>query len=150
MFCDADKQGLLLFCLKKGRLEIFMNTRKIISYIVLCVVFALLGFYGGVLLGHLKQEKNAPVPVADDTAVGIYQSGIYENESTGEDTTYYLLQNEDNTLKMYEITGDNKSLIKSIALNFSFLPPEDRENLNKGIKFTDKEYGYSLIEDYTS
>ena len=129
-----------------------MNTRKIISYIVLCVLFALLGFYSGVVLGRIRQERLSAQDIADntDTAVGIYNNTIYENESFADDTTYYLLQNEDNVLKMYEISGDTKTLIKSIALNSAFLPAEDRENLKRGIKFTDKEYGYSLIEDYTS
>ena len=104
------------------------------------------------MLARARQESVSTQDIADNTdaTVGIYNSTVYGNDSTVSDATYYLLQNENNVLNMYEVSGDNKKLIKSIALNSAFLPAEDRENLKKGIKFTDKEYGYNLIEDYTS
>ncbi len=131
-----------------------INKKIVLSLILLLFVF--LGFGSGYLAGKIinSTKKASQTPQAPDIATEIYRP-----QPTTENTPivtsqpvipYYLLKNENDVLSLYEITGEEKTLIKTININSVFLPSEDREKLKKGIAVASLEEGYELIEDFTS
>ncbi len=126
-----------------------MNFKKSFSYIILSIIFCSVGFGGGYLLGAnsvpSQAENKSPAPPS-------LQSYNFEPaENDDEDfEEMYLLKSEDNILTLYRITDELTSVIKSVEINTSYLPSEDRIKLNNGIYFDNVEEGFSLIEDFTS
>ncbi len=128
-----------------------MSFKKTFSYVILAFIFCLIGFGGGYLLG----ANSAPTKADDELTTPIppslqsYSSQPIEDDDNDFDESY-LLKSENNTLTLYRITDEVTSVIKSIEINPSILPSEDRIKLQKGIYFDDIEEGFSLIEDFTS
>ena len=135
-----------------------MRIRKEYLYIAFSIGLIVLGYGGGYLSAKaIYSDKTAEQNSSQNmlTAAQSFQprSTEFVHEATAVDTTlsiYYLLISEKNFLNLYEINGDSKVLIKTINFNVQCLPAEDRQRLNSGIRLTDKEEGYSLIEDFTS
>lgn len=128
-----------------------MNFRKTFSYVILALIFCLVGFGGGYLIGAnsvpIKADDKLNAPISP--TLQSYNSQPIQDDDEEFDECY-LLKNENNTLTLYRITDEVTSVIKSIEINTSILPSEDRIKLQKGIYFDDIEEGFSLIEDFTS
>ncbi|MBR3791629.1 MAG: BofC C-terminal domain-containing protein [Clostridia bacterium] len=129
-----------------------MNFKKTFSYVILAFIFCLIGFGGGYLIGanSVPTKADDELAATNPPSLESYSSQPIENDDDKEFDECYLLKNENNTLTLYRITDEVTSVIKSIEINTSFLPSEDRIKLNKGIYFDDIEEGFSLIEDFTS
>ncbi len=129
-----------------------MNFRKTFSYVILAFIFCLVGFGGGYLIGansvptKADNELTTPIP----PSLQSYSSQPIQDDDDNDSDECYLLKNEKNILTLYRITDEVTSVIKSIEINPSILPSEDRIKLRKGIYFDDIEEGFSLIEDFTS
>ncbi|MDY3928420.1 MAG: hypothetical protein SOZ34_03550 [Clostridia bacterium] len=132
-----------------------MNRKRIISCIILSVIFISVGFGIGYLTGksvHTKDSISAE-PQTNKTVSTYNSKQLIQNTPSPIPTvvsSYYLLKNENEVLTLYEISGNNSAVIKTININSSVLPYEDREKLKSGIKLSSKEEGFNLIEDFTS
>ncbi len=127
-----------------------MNLKKTISYVILAVIFSSIGFGGGYLIGANSVPSNAndnPTPLP---SLQSYNFEITADDEQKKSAETYLLKNENDILTLYRITDETTSIIKSISINSSFLPSEDRIKLDKGIYFDNVEEGFLLIEDFTS
>ena len=129
-----------------------MNFKKTFSYVILAFIFCLIGFGGGYLIGvnSVPTKANDEFITINPPSLESYSSKPIETDDKEEFDECYLLKSENNTLTLYRITDEVTSVIKSIEINPSFLPLEDRIKLNNGIYFNDIEEGFSLIEDFTS
>ena len=130
-----------------------MNFKKTFSYVILAFIFCLIGFGGGYIIGANSVPTKADDQVATTLPPSLesYNSQPIQTDDDNNDfKECFLLKNENNTLTLYRITDEVTSVIKSIEINPSFLPSEDRIKLNNGIYFDDIEEGFSLIEDFTS
>ena len=135
-----------------------MRIRKEYLYIAFCIGLIFLGFGGGYLSAKAIYSDKPAEQNSSQNMVATVQSfqpkpTEFVHEETAGDTTssiYYLLISEKNFLNLYEINGDSRVLIKTVNFNVQCLPAEDRQRLNSGIRLSDKEEGYSLIEDFTS
>ncbi len=132
-----------------------MKFKKIFSYAILAIIFCSIGFGGGYLIGansipseaeNITNQQNTP-SLHSYNPEPITQN---EEENYTESFEKYLLKNENNVLTLYRITDEITSIIKSIEINSSFLPSEDRIKLENGIYFDNVEEGFQLIEDFTS
>lgn len=129
-----------------------MNFKKTFSYVILAFIFCLIGFGGGYLIGanSVPTKADDEIVTTNPPSLQSYSSQPIENDDDNEFSECYLLKSENNTLTLYRITDEVTSVIKSIEINPSILPSEDRIKLNKGIYFDNIEEGFSLIEDFTS
>lgn len=127
-----------------------MDFRKSFSYAVLAIIFCSIGFGGGYFLGANSVPSQAENKTSVTPSMQSYNFEPELNDETEEVKETYLLKNENNVLTLYHITDEVTSVIKSVKVNFDFLPPEDKIKLNKGIYFDNIEEGFSLIEDFTS
>ncbi len=127
-----------------------MNFKRTFSYIILSVIFCSIGFGGGYLIGANSIPSEAENKSPSPPSLQSYNFEPAENDDDEGFEEMYLLKSEDNILTLYRITGELTSVIKSVEINTSFLPSEDRIKLNNGIYFDNVEEGFSLIEDFTS
>ncbi len=132
-----------------------MKQKKLFSYIILSVICISFGFTGGYFLGrYVLGQNNFPAQTQSKESDDIYYTQpvvqITPSPIPTIISSYYLLKNENEVLSLYEINGEDSVLIKSININSSVLPSEDREKLKAGIKLPSKEEGFALIEDFSS
>ncbi len=132
-----------------------MKQNKLFSYIIMSLICISFGFTGGYFIGkYVPNQSNASLQTQtqtkNDTEYSQPVIQISPSPIPSVFTHYYLLKNENDVLKFYEVKGDEYILIKSININSSVLPSEDREKLKTGIKLSDKEEGFALIEDFSS
>ena len=127
-----------------------MNLKKTISYVILAVIFSSIGFGGGYLIGANSTLTDAVEVPPSPPSLESYNFEVTSDNEENQTRETYLLKNENDVLTLYRITDEVTSIIKSIKINSSFLPSEDRIKLNKGIYFDNIEEGFSLIEDFTS
>lgn len=130
--------------------------RNYIYTALLCAAFITAGFFGGYYSGRMiyKDKTDTQPNVSEKTEIQSFHSAPTEEaEATPAETVtqvYYLLTSEDSSLRLYEISGNSKVMIKNIRFNSEFVPAEDRRRLESGIKLSTKEEGFGLIEDFTS
>ena len=128
--------------------------RKEYLYGVLYAVVVAAAFGGGYFAGQVadadetvikdnKEEIFTNTVAVDDD----FEEIISEQEQIG---IYYILKDEEKSLKLYKIENGEKTLIKGIDFDTKYLPAEDKQRLEKGIKLEDIEDGYELIEDFIS
>ena len=127
-----------------------MNFKKTFSYVILAIIFSSIGFGGGYLIGSNSIPSDAKDNLPTPPSLESYNFEIIADDEQNESKETYLLKNENDILTLYRISDETTSIIKSIEINSSFLPSEDRIKLNKGIYFDNVEEGFSLIEDFTS
>ena len=127
-----------------------MNFKKTFSHLILAVIFSSIGFGGGYLIGANSTPSIANDSPPSPPSLESYNFEIIADDEQKESAETYLLKNENDILTLYRITDETTSIIKSIEINSSFLPSEDRIKLSKGIYFDNVEEGFSLIEDFTS
>ena len=130
-----------------------MRERKNYLYLLLLFVLGASGFGAGFLTCRLVMQPNEKVDNLQTKTVEIYNPEPADENfklSEQEMSFYYLLQNENDILKLYEINGDERVLIKSVQINSQILPQEDKRKLEIGIKTTNIEEGFNLIEDFSS
>lgn len=127
-----------------------MKQKNAVIYSFILVLVVIVGLFIGYLTSYLLKADNPP---ENDIGLEIYNTEPYTDEVTTEATNppiYYLLKNENEVLKLYEVLGSSETLIKSINIASEFLPKEDQNKLKKGIKLESKEEGYEIIEDFSS
>ncbi len=130
-----------------------MRLRRNYLYLLLLFVLGVSGFGAGFLTCRLITKPQEEVNSENTRTVEIYKPQPTE-QNIGSDelqpSFYYLLQNEDDILKFYEVNGEERVLIKSVQINSQILPREDKRKLEIGIKTTNIEEGFNLIEDFSS
>lgn len=62
----------------------------------------------------------------------------------------YSIKLSNDTLSMYEVSGGNEILVKSIIIDPSYYPPEDISELNAGIIAYTKEDGFEILENFAN
>lgn len=128
-----------------------MEVRRTVKYTVLCLLFIVLGFGSGYLtsmaINSIKESDNKLYN--KDIRTYRPQQTIVDEEIE-ETKKHYLLKNENNILSLYEISGEERRLIKETGIDTFFLPEEDIKKLNNGIQLSTIEEGFELIEDFTS
>lgn len=127
-----------------------MSLKKTISYVILAIIFSSIGFGGGYFIGANSTLSNAVENPSNPPSLESYNFEITSDNEENQSQETYLLKNENDILTLYRITDETTSIIKSISINSSFLPSEDRIKLDKGIYFDNVEEGFLLIEDFTS
>lgn len=126
--------------------------KKRLIYYALCL--SLVFLYAGLAIFSSKEPKNMPSENRIEKSIDIYRPQPTQmtipQVSPAPIITYYFLQNEDNTLSLYEVCGGEKNIIKQTQINADILPHEDRIKLERGITLTTAEEAYLLIEDFSS
>ena len=127
-----------------------MNKKAYFKYTAIIASFALVGFLAGFFISAASTKKN-----------NLPQKTVHENNNTLIKTTEtepepetilpcYLLKNEDETLTLYEIYGDEKNVVKAVSINSQFFPSEDIKKLSDGIELSSLEEGFNIIADFSS
>ena len=130
--------------------------RNYIYAFLLSLVFIAAGFFGGYFSSRMIYEKKINTQITENDSKEIQSFHSEPVESTPGTTSgitvkpYYLLVGEETSLRLYEVSGSSKVLIKSMKFSPEFVPAEDRRKLESGIRLDTKEDGFSLIEDFTS
>ncbi len=113
------------------------------------------GLLIGLLLGRTEQPA-APNQTAERTpppAVEIYSPAtpeIEEPTATPYVGIYYFLQAQEEELRLYEVDGENRRLIKKAPVDTSMFPAADRTMLEEGIQLLNLEESVQYFEDFTS
>ena len=130
--------------------------RNYIYALLLSIVFAAAGFFGGYFSSRAIYERKISAQTQKNDSTQIQSFHSEPSESTPgtvtetAEKTYYLLTGEDTSLRLYEINGSSRVLIKSMKFSPEFVTAEDRRKLESGIKLNTKEDGFGFIEDFTS
>lgn len=130
-----------------------MKHKKTIYFTSVLGALIIAGTTGFIALYKDASKNNNPViePQNNEEKTEIYNPEIVE-EPEDEIPAFceYLLQSENDVLCFYQITNDEKVLIKNTNINPSILPREDLARLESGLFVSTLEEGYTLIEDFTS
>lgn len=132
-----------------------MNINKKYLNILLGVGLVAAGFVTGLFLGA-PEKQEGPIQAAEETespAVQIYSPATPEAEEptpTPYVGIYYFLQARENELRLYEVDGENRKLIKKAEVQTDMFPAADQSMLEKGIKLLNLEESIQYFEDFTS
>lgn len=134
-----------------------MAENKKLIHAIICTGFVLVGFIVGFLIG-MPRGGPEPEEITMETeppAVEINAHATPEAEEPSPTPTpyvgtYYFVQSEEDSLNIYEVDGENKTLVKSAEVNLELFPASDKEALQQGVKVNNLEEGIQLIEDFTS
>ncbi len=132
-----------------------MHINKKYLNILLGIGLVAAGFVTGLFLGG-PEKPEEPIQAAEETdnpAVQIYSPATPEIEEptpTPYVGIYYFLQAQDDELRLYEVDGENKKLIKKAAVQTGMFPASDKSMLEQGIKLPNLEESIQYFEDFTS
>lgn len=64
------------------------------------------------------------------------------------DTPGFLVRLDQQTLTLYDLSGSEPNVIKTVNIDTSYYPLEDIQSLNKGILAYSKESGFEILENF--
>ena len=73
-----------------------------------------------------------------------------EDEKSPEEVSYYLVNEEGGSIKMYHIEGEKAKVIKSEEISVDVLPEDDILLLSQGIKFKSEDEAMAVWENFIS
>lgn len=137
-----------------------MKIKQFIFYTMLGITFAGCGFLFGYIFSSMYSDKHTP-PIAQSSFP--QQIANAEPVSPPPDTPiitvsptlqtelhYYIVQNDNNLLCIYEINGNEKNVIKTFPINLNILPNTDKSLLCEGITTDNINSAYEIAENFTS
>lgn len=132
-----------------------ININKKYLNVLLGIGLVAAGVVTGLFLGAPEKPED-PIQAAEETetpAIQIYSPATPEVEeptATPYVGIYYFLQAQDNELRLYEMNGENRKLIKKAAAQMDMFPASDKSMLEKGIRLLNLEESIQYFEDFTS
>ena len=66
------------------------------------------------------------------------------------DAITHLVRLDGSTLTLYEVNGENYTVVKSLDIDISYYPNEDIQELNTGIFAYSKESGFEILENFAN
>lgn len=116
------------------------KVKKVLQMTALMLVLASCGNKDN---DSVQREENRRPVLSEETE-------IEENTPSPLPATVYSIKLSNDTLSMYEVSGDNEILVKSIIIDPSYYPPEDISELNAGITAYTKEDGFEILENFAN
>lgn len=83
-----------------------------------------------------------------ENKVSVNKTDIEEEQT--DDEVYYDILLEENSLRLYEVRGKGRSLIKTVNIDISYYPDEDISELKSGITAYSKESGFEILENFVN
>lgn len=121
----------------------YWNKKLIISVVLLVVTVFVIGFG----IGFLNTEDGF------DTTEKLVAETVnkpVEDEKSPEEVSYYLVNEEGGSIKMYHIEGEKAKVIKSEEISVDVLPEDDILLLSQGIKFKSEDEAMAVWENFIS
>ena len=121
----------------------YWNKKLIISVVLLVVTVFVIGFG----IGFLNTEDGF------DTTEKLVAETVnkpVEDEKSPEEVSYYLVNEEGGSIKMYHIEGEKAKVIKSEEISVDVLPEDDILLLSQGIKFQSEDEALEVWENFIS
>lgn len=121
----------------------YWNKKLIISVVLLVVTVFVIGFG----IGFLNTEDGF------DTTEKLVAETVnkpVEDEKSPEEVSYYLVNEEGGSIKMYHIEGEKAKVIKSEEISVDVLPEDDILLLSQGIKFQSEDEAMAVWENFIS
>ena len=121
----------------------YWNKKLIISVVLLVVTVFVIGFG----IGFLNTEDGF------DTTEKLVAETVnkpVEDEESPEEVSYYLVNEEGGSIKMYHIEGEKAKVIKSEEISVDVLPEDDILLLSQGIKFQSEDEALEVWENFIS
>ena len=121
----------------------YWNKKVIISVVLLVATVFVIGFG----IGFLNTEDGF------DTTEKLVAETVnkpVEDEKSPEEVSYYLVNEEGGSIKMYHIEGEKAKVIKSEEISVDVLPEDDILLLSQGIKFQSEDEAMAVWENFIS
>ena len=121
----------------------YWNKKLIISVVLLVVTVFVIGFG----IGFLNTEDGF------DTTEKLVAETVnkpVEDEKSPEEVSYYLVNEEGGSIKMYHIEGEKAKVIKSEEISVDVLPEDVILLLSQGIKFKSEDEAMAVWENFIS
>lgn len=124
----------------------YWNKKVIISVVLLVATVFVIGFG----IGFLNTEDGFDTtPEVAVEKVDKPVAELKETEAT-EKISYYLVGEEEGSIKMYFVDGEKATVIKSEEISLDVLPKDDISLLSKGIKTHSADEALAIWENFIS
>lgn len=115
------------------------NIIIISSYIFLMLIFFMLGYF----IGKINHTTNtAAIPTATTTPVSA--------PALIPDLDLYCVKIKDSSLILYKVSPNEEEILYKLEISEGIFPPEDIEDMKRGITFSNISEAQSFIEDFSS
>ena len=116
------------------------NIITIVAYVLLMVLFFMFGYF----VGMFNTRQNTPRIVSNgETTTASLPTMIEEKD-------FYSVKMEDSTLHLSRVNSLGREVIYSVEISESIFPPEDIDQLKKGLNFSNIYEAHAFIENFTS
>lgn len=99
---------------------------------------------------EINIKENAEADIGAEILKPLITSEPEAPPESAVEPIYYMLTAEANVLKLCEIDGENKKIVKTAEIMLDMLPKDDVELLKNGIHALSLEEGIEIMENFIS